>query len=279
MYVFWNGLYAQPGRGNDPFTDVSAYEIGDLARQAGKPYIIFFYTSDCPPCQHMLDSTLSDPDMRDYLAANYLIIQVDVERDRWRGQAGDFDSLRITFYPTTMVFSPEGRLMMRFVGQAEKQRMLADLKACRRRMKLDPPLVGDTPPDLPAPATAPQPEAIPEITEPPVRPEPTAAPDPIVITQPEVVPTTPRRVDPVATTTYWVQVGAFSDEPSARKKIDALSGAGYSRMPMRVQTAVVGGRTYYRVQMGAFTSKHDADVLMSNYRLQGGQAIVVVERP
>ena len=51
---------------------------------------------------------------------------------------------------------------------------------------------------------------------------------------------------------FYIQTGAFTKEKNARKAANALQARGYRGT--RLQRALVGGRTIWRVQAGAFTS-------------------------
>jgi rare lipoprotein A len=64
---------------------------------------------------------------------------------------------------------------------------------------------------------------------------------------------------PVAATSLFIQAGSYSDPNNARDAAQRLSSLG----PVRVAPATVGGRVYYRVQVGPIDSVDRADALLS----------------
>jgi len=59
---------------------------------------------------------------------------------------------------------------------------------------------------------------------------------------------------------FWVQTGSFSDKGRADVAKETLSSKGIASL---VETKDVSGKTYYRVRVGPYTSKNEADYWLS----------------
>ena len=63
--------------------------------------------------------------------------------------------------------------------------------------------------------------------------------------------------------TWRAQVNAFPDEPSAQQIVDRLKNKGYNAYVTEVQN---GGKTWFRVSVGKFGSRDDADKMVETLR-------------
>jgi cell division protein FtsN len=126
---------------------------------------------------------------------------------------------------------------------------------------------------------APQPRAAAPVTPPPEVPAPAGeaagAPtrDPAAILAGADTPAPATAADPFR---YYVQVGAYSRSEDAEQQRARLALLGFTA---RVSEREQAGRTVYRVRLGPFERKAEADTAQS--RLQGSQiesALVRVER-
>lgn len=77
----------------------------------------------------------------------------------------------------------------------------------------------------------------------------------------------------VADNNYFVQAGAFSQKSSASGLKGKLSRFGNTN----IATATVDGRTFYRVRIGPFSFKEEADVTLAKVRDYGIQNASVVK--
>lgn len=59
---------------------------------------------------------------------------------------------------------------------------------------------------------------------------------------------------------YWIQTGAFSTKTLAQSAKETLSRKG---IPSFVEIKTINGKTYYRVRVGPYTSKKEADYWLS----------------
>jgi rare lipoprotein A len=73
---------------------------------------------------------------------------------------------------------------------------------------------------------------------------------------------------------YFVQVGSFADPGNARVVQQRLS-ASYS--DVRIETAEAGANTYYRVRMGAFMNRQEAQGRAVRVASLGYSAVIITE--
>jgi DedD protein len=117
--------------------------------------------------------------------------------------------------------------------------------------------------DVPKPSTAAVPDA-----PPPARPQPAAAP---ARRQPAPAAAAPSRTPPAAAKPapavqtklyddYWVQTGSFSTKARADGVKETLASKGIGAV---IENREVEGKTFYRVRVGPYTSKNEADYWLS----------------
>jgi DedD protein len=98
-----------------------------------------------------------------------------------------------------------------------------------------------------------------EIESPVVEVAPEAV-KPVVAVKTPVKPVTPvvqkQETMKISVTVYWIQVGSYNDLIKAEEVRDYLLLKDISS---QIQTKTVEGNTYYRVRIGAFQSKGEAD--------------------
>jgi rare lipoprotein A len=81
-------------------------------------------------------------------------------------------------------------------------------------------------------------------------------------------------VDRSRLATRWrVQAGSFQNHETANQLARALRGGGYE--PVQISTFQKGGRVFYRVWVGDFTERSDAERLAGSLRRDGRDAFVV----
>lgn len=121
----------------------------------------------------------------------------------------------------------------------------------------------------PSSETPTTPASPPAVTAPVERPAPTPS------ATPQVEPPPPEEAseeEPVEEArSYRVQAGAFEREENARAMADQLASSGYQPS---VTTSREGGTTYYRVQVGPFPEKTEAENAVRDLGQQGISARV-----
>jgi DedD protein len=115
-----------------------------------------------------------------------------------------------------------------------------------------PPPVAPPPAAVPAPEPSPAPEPAPPAAEPAA--EPPAAPAPA-----------PEREKKGSAGDWTIQLGAAGDRGEAERV-----AAKYARFSPRIETALVQGKTWYRVRVGAFGSKPAAEKYLKDLARETG---------
>jgi cell division septation protein DedD len=72
----------------------------------------------------------------------------------------------------------------------------------------------------------------------------------------DIVKTEPARTRKEEAVVWWIQVASFSSSFKAESMSETLYMKGF---PTSIQTQVVNGKTWYRIRVGAFGSKAEAD--------------------
>jgi cell division protein FtsN len=113
------------------------------------------------------------------------------------------------------------------------------------------------PPPDPGPAVAqdPEPSPAPAAEPPPPAPGPAAEPDP----DPDPDP------DPAPAGDWCVQVGAANDRAESER-----IAAKFERFHPRIEMAILQGKTWYRVRIGAFEDKADAEKYLKDLARETG---------
>ncbi len=134
-------------------------------------------------------------------------------------------------------------------------------------------------PPTAAPATAPSSTASTTPAAKGVTTEPAAAPAPRTMaalplkTAPAKTPTTARQS--IRVIEYWIQTGSYKSQTKAEELAALLDGKGLSG---RVFSYAAQGSTWYRVRVGPYTSKGEADKFLSEVKkLQGLEASYVAQ--
>ena len=91
----------------------------------------------------------------------------------------------------------------------------------------------------------------------------------------EVLSTPSKRSDSLFVALYTVQAGSFSSRKNALALERKISGIVDE--PVRVESFVAGGDTYYRVRVGMFHRRGDAERVRKTLRRRGYGASIYVE--
>jgi len=97
--------------------------VWQSAQAQNRPVLAFVTRPGCRHCVLMRGAVFADADINRYLAQNYVCWNVDTAR-----QAAP-EAWRITQYPTTLLLSPQGRILWRGEGQQTRDTFLRQLHA------------------------------------------------------------------------------------------------------------------------------------------------------
>jgi len=88
------------------------------ARESGAPILAFVTSDHCGYCRKMERETWSDPEVAKAVAAGYVPLRLDAERD-----AELVSQMGVKAFPTTIVFAPDGRALDAAVGYVEAEKL------------------------------------------------------------------------------------------------------------------------------------------------------------
>ncbi len=129
-----------------------------------------------------------------------------------------------------------------------------------------------------APAAAPQgsttaqPAAAPK---PAAATKPAAAPKPATATKPAAKPATSTKPTTVTVTEYWIQAASFTSRERAESLKAALAEKGLSSV---ITVKDIDGKSYYRVRIGPYTVKSEADGWLARVKAFDGCVEAFVSR-
>lgn len=235
-------------------------EMQTQALRENRPYFINFYTSWCSPCSQMNESTFASEALTDYVAANYLAYSADAESFA-DGGIVLAETYQVLFYPTILVFNPEGELLHKSTGFKQAPDLLSILKQYRFDNTAKPatnsPVVVATPKTEPVKPTPP-------------RPVPTGSSQ-----SPTGQGLFQVSVSPQASAGFGVQIGVFGDYENVLKEVQILEAAFHDNVLLHVTT--LQGKTAFRVILGPFATRAQADSYKQSLKKNEGRDGWVVD--
>ncbi len=260
------------------------------AKAEQKLYFVDFDASYCAACRNMDESTYQDQQLATYIDQNVVALRLDVQ---------DFDGVmwsqqyEVEALPTMLIFNEQGRLVKRLVGYKSARDLLAAFQELRNNNN----------------ATIP---ATPAVTNPSVsKPEPQPASEdkpllrPVVSgstrpaannTAPVSPPPSPRSSTPVPTASndspqatgrglfevavrraqsvgYTVQLGVFSSYDALMEQADR-AGKRFNTQKLMVHLDEMGGAQVFKLLLGNFASKREANLFREQLRKVGMDGLV-----
>lgn len=98
-----------------------------VAVRENKPMLLVFGAEWCGWCKKLEKTTLSDPQMVEYINRTFVPIHIDVDQQRKVAEILEVESL-----PCTIVLSPEADLLGRFEGFDKPEGLYKKLAAARQ---------------------------------------------------------------------------------------------------------------------------------------------------
>lgn len=105
----------------------SLSQLTEKAQAEEKPYLIYFYTDWCEPCQDLEEDALKNLRVSKYLNEHYLSFRINAEILK-RGEEALADQFEVNLFPTVLIFSDAGALIHQFSGYKDPTELLAELK-------------------------------------------------------------------------------------------------------------------------------------------------------
>jgi len=108
------------------------------AAKSGRPVLVDVYTDWCGWCRRMDRDVYARPDVRDYLAREFVTVKLNAEAGsltRYEGRdyscAALASRFRVTGYPTTIFLRPDGTHLVNVPGYVPAERFLMLLRYIR----------------------------------------------------------------------------------------------------------------------------------------------------
>jgi cell division septation protein DedD len=241
--VFYNGSFA---------------EMQAQALRENRPYFVNFYTSWCSPCSQMNEATFVSESLADYVAANYLAYAADAESFA-DGGLDLADAYKVMFYPTILIFSPEGELVHKSTGYKQASELLAMLKQYRFNATAKP--------ATSVPVAVAIPKAEPTKPAPPKAAPPSQSPAGQGLFH--------ISVSSQASAGFGVQIGVFSDFANVLKEAQSLEAAFHDNVLVHVVT--LQEKTAFRIILGPFSTRGQADSYKASLKQKEGREGMVVD--
>lgn len=99
-----------------------------LAKQQGRPCLLFFTAEWCTYCHQMEEAAFADEKIQS-LAKNFVCVMVDADREPQLCQ-----QLSISGYPTVQFLAADGRQLHRLVGRQPAPKLAAGMQAALERL-------------------------------------------------------------------------------------------------------------------------------------------------
>ncbi len=244
------------------------------AANEGKLYFVHFTTTWCMPCQWMEENTFTNDTLADFVAAHYLAVKIDLDD---RNAANYKQQYKITAIPSLLIFNAKGELLARYETSLSKEELLQKLQqyvpAQRQKQNSNSTLAVQVNYNGAAPAAG-------KISRPALIPDEVnkvdktlaynASPSSTAIDKTPLPATASARAEPVSR--FAIQVGVFSDFGNAERTRTHMEQR--FQLPVQIVESRQDGKHFYKVMVGKFETKEDANHFLDKIHAQAVQGYV-----
>ena len=255
------------------------------AAREGKLLLVHFTASWCTPCRWMENNTFTDRGLADFVNLNFFPVKVDIEE---REGADVKEEYGIKVLPSLLIFDTLGQVIARY----EESMSAPRLEILLRRhylaiMGIPAPSASASPrqddgpgtnkpalsaaavpgPSVSSPETK-QRTALPLATQAsrasgPEKKAEVSAPPPAPVAPKPPARVTPPAAEPPAGTTaasrFCIQLGVFGSYENASRQLEYFKSR--IAQPLRIYPGVHAGKSVYRIMLGEFASREEAEEL------------------
>ncbi len=100
-------------------------EAWRTAQTSQRPLLVYVSLDGCAYCKKMERDTLTDPNVARHVEKSFVAAKIDGTRDATLAKR-----LGVQIYPTTVIISPENKVLDAIAGYVEASQLEARLQAC-----------------------------------------------------------------------------------------------------------------------------------------------------
>ncbi|MFN7118954.1 MAG: SPOR domain-containing protein [Saprospiraceae bacterium] len=249
----------------------SLTEAQARAADEDKLYFVHFTTTWCVPCQWMEANTFANDTLAAFVQDHYVAVKIDLDD---RNAAQYKKQYKVTAIPSLLIFSAKGELLERHETSLSKDELL---QALQKHLTLQPrkPAANSAVATRVAyysPDKISRPALIPEEAKTPEKPTVTAMASATAISKTPQAAKVPSETAPTAH--FAIQVGVFSDIANAERTRTQM--AQRFKAPVSMLESRQDGKYLYKVMIGKFAQKEDADQFLSQLNAQSVKGYVKI---
>jgi len=293
---------------DDLFVDGTLEQVEAMAAREGKLYFVDFYANWCLPCKWMDETTFSDQQVAQFLQANYIPTKINIDDfDGFKYK----EQYNVRMLPTFIIFNSSGKIVGRFEESMPPSKLLDLLQTyntpenkVRRNIPMPIeedqviPIVAEEEPIveeesiIEAPAYAWNDDVYQEPAQEEKIQEPTHFEEVEVfeetaevievdqiettIASPEVMPQAVGlyqfSVRPQEKQGYGVQVGVFGKYGNVLRESTRFQSQYGGEIIVSISKS--GEREVYKLMLGSFANKNDAQAMVNQIIEDGGEAMI-----
>lgn len=246
----------------------SPTEAQARAAREGKLYFVHFTTTWCMPCQWMEENTFANDTLAAFVKDHYLAVKIDLDDHNAVSYKKQYE---ITAIPTLLIFNEKGELLEKHETSLSKDELL---RALQKHITHQP--------HKPAATNAVAVRAAPhqsnnnansgKISRPALIPEEASKSEnkPISIATSYKTPLPAALPESIAR--FTIQVGVFSDFSNAERTKTQMQQR--FQLPVLILESRQDGKHLYKVMVGKFETKEEADLFLTKINAQAVKGYV-----